>query len=131
MFLAGLLVSGLVGGGESFGAAASPATRTHSGGGVTVKVTPLDAKTSGDLRFEVVLETHSVNLDGYDFKTIAVLRDDGAKSYGPTAVESKGGGHHREAVLAFPKPSPETRRVELLIKDVAGVKERTFQWDLQ
>jgi hypothetical protein len=131
MFLAGLLVSGLVGGGESLGAAASPKTRTHSGGGVTVKVTMLDSKTNGDLRFQVVLDTHSVNLDAYDFKTIAVLRDDNAKSYSPTAVENKGSGHHREAVLSFPKPSPETKRVELLIKDVAGVKERTFQWELQ
>jgi hypothetical protein len=129
--LAGLVLSALIGGGAGFGTAASNATRTNSGGGVTVKVTPVDLKTKGDLRFQVVLDTHSVNLDAYDFKTIAVLRDDSAKSYSPTAVENKGSGHHREAVLSFPKPSPETKRVELLIKDVAGVKERTFQWELQ
>ena len=131
MFLAGLLLTGLAVGVESSGAAASPKTRTHSGGGVTVKVTALDSKTKGDFRFQVVLDTHSVNLDAYDFKTIAVLRDDSAKGYSPTAVENKGSGHHREAVLSFPKPSPETKRVELLIKDVAAVKERTFQWELQ
>jgi len=131
VIVAGLILSGLLGSGGSFAATASLATRTNSGGGVTVKVTPLDSKTNGDLRFQVVLDTHSVNLDAYDFKTIAVLRDDSAKSYSPTAVENKGSGHHREAVLSFPKPSPETKRVELLIKDVAGVKERTFQWELQ
>ena len=131
VFLAGLLLGGLIGGAESLAAAASQPTRTNSGGGVTVKVTPIDLKANGDLRFMIVLDTHSVNLDAYDLKSIAVLRDDSSKSYSPTAVENKGGGHHREAVFSFPKPALKTKRIELLIKDVAGVNERTFLWDLE
>jgi hypothetical protein len=46
-------------------------------------------------------------------------------------VETKGGGHHREATVVFPTFSPEAKRVELVIKDIAGVKERTFRWDLK
>jgi hypothetical protein len=110
---------------------ASQPTRTNSGGGVTVKVTPLESKASDTLHFRVVLDTHSVNLDAYDLKAIALLRDDSSKSYSPSAVESKGGGHHREAVLTFPKPPSEAKRIELLIKDLAGIKERTFQWELK
>jgi hypothetical protein len=131
VFLAGLLLGGLIGGAESLAATASQPTRTNSDGGVTVTVTPIAAKANGELRFQVVLDTHSVNLDAYDLKTIAVLRDGSSKTYGPIAVENKGGGHHRQAVLTFPRPAPETKSIELLIKDVAGVKERTFQWELK
>lgn len=131
VFLAGLLLGGLVGGAESLAATASQPSRTNSGGGVTVKITPLESKTNDTLHFRVVLDTHSVNLDTYDLKTIAVLRDDSSKNYSPVGVENKGGGHHREAVLTFPKPPSEAKRIELLIKDLAGVKERTFQWELK
>src|SRR5262245_2032118 len=68
-------------------------SRTDSGGGVTVKVTALDTKGSGDFRFQVALDTHSVNLDGYDFKAITLLRDDSGNNYLPTSVENKGSGH--------------------------------------
>ena len=117
--------------GETFGAAASSPTQTVAGGGVTVKVTFLNPKSVDDPRFQVVLDTHSVNLDAYDFKNIAVLRDDAGKSYVPIAAENKGSGHHREAIVSFPEISPETKRIELVIKDVAGIKERTFVWNLE
>ena len=118
-------------GGETFGAAASSATQTVAGGGVTVKATFLNPKDAADPRFQVVLDTHSVNLDAYDFRNIAVLRDDAGKSYVPIAVENKGSGHHREAIVSFPDIAPETKRIELIIKEVAGVKERTFVWNLE
>jgi hypothetical protein len=131
VFVAGLVLGGLLGGSEVFGAAATHATRTDSGGGVTVKVTFLDLKASGDLRFQVVLDTHSVNLDGYDLKAISVLRDNAGNTYSPTAVENKGSGHHRETTVSFAKVASGTKRVELVIKDVAGVKERIFRWDIE
>ena len=93
-------------------------------------MTFLNPKDADDLRFQVVLDTHSVNLDAYDLKTIAVLRDDTGKNHIPTSAESKGSGHHREAIVSFPKVSPETKRLEVIIKDVAGIKERTFVWNL-
>lgn len=129
VFIAGLLLSGVFGVGQSFGAAATHTTRTDSGGGVTVKVTWLDSNPSSDLRFQVVLDTHSVNLDSYDLKTISILRDDAGNSYLPSAVETKGSGHHREATVSFAKIASGTKRFELVIKDVAGVKERIFRWD--
>lgn len=131
LFLAGLVLSGLLGHRESFGAAASDTTQTVSGGGVTTKITYLNPRSNDDPRFLVVLDTHSVALDGYDLKALTVLRDDTGKSYLPTGVENKGSGHHREVTLSFPKVSPEAKRLEIVIKDVAGVKERSFIWDLQ
>ena len=116
--------------GETFGAAASNMTQSVAGGGVTAKVTFLNPQSASEPRFQIVLDTHSVNLDTYELKTIVVLRDDIGKSYGPTAVENKGGGHHRETFASFPKLSPGTKRMELVIKDIAGVKERIFVWNL-
>ncbi len=117
--------------GTTFGAAGSGTTQSQAGGGVTVKATYLNPPGAEEPRFSVVLDTHSVNLDQYDFKAISALRDDTGKSYQPTKAERKGTGHHREATLTFPKISPEARVVELVIKDVAGGKERVFRWDLK
>ena len=117
--------------GESFGAATAGTAQTVSGGGVTAKVTYLNPGGNDDPRFQVVLDTHSVGLDGYDLKSITVLRDDTGKSYPPAGAENKGSGHHREITLSFPKVSPEAKSLEMVIKDVAGVKERSFRWNLQ
>ena len=56
------------------------------------------------------------------------------KEHGETGgdgAENKGSGHHRELTLIFPKVAPEAKRLEIVIKDVAGVKERGFRWNLQ
>lgn len=131
VFTLAIWVSVLLGLSEAFGARASDLSLTVSGGGVTAKATYLNPNTNAEPRFEVTLDTHSVALDGYDLKTIAVLRDDAGKEYLPAMVENKGGGHHRGVTLTFPKLSPSARHVEMVIKDVAGVKERTFRWDLE
>lgn len=112
--------------------AAAPAlTRTHSGGGVTAKVTYLNPEGTEDTRFEISLDTHSVDLDSYDLKALSSLRDGAGRTYQPSIVENKGSGHHRRLVLVFPKPASGNNRLELVIKDIAGVKERSFVWDLR
>ena len=114
--------------GEAFGAAASDGTQTVAGGGVTAKVTYLNPKASDEPRFQVMLDTHVVNLDSYDLKNMAVLRDDTGNTSVPAAIENKGGGHHRQTVITFPKLSASAKQIELVIKDLAGVKERKFVW---
>src|SRR5262245_2488675 len=110
--------------------AAEPAlTRTHSDGGVTAKVTYLNPHGIEDARFEITLDTHSVDLDSYDLRALSSLRDGAGRTYQPTKVENKGSGHHRQFVLVFPKAASGSSRLELVIKDIAGVKERSFVWD--
>ena len=129
ILLMGLILSGpLVA--SSLNAATPGATQTVSGGGVTVKVTYL-AQTDHESRFSVVLDTHSVNLDAYDLKTRSILRDDTGLTLQPTRAENKGSGHHREITLTFPRPSLERKWLELVIKDIAGDKERVFRWSQQ
>jgi hypothetical protein len=117
--------------GEVFGAPASDGTQTVAGGGVTVKATFLNPKGADDPRFQVVLDTHSVNLDSYDLKSITVLREDTGKIHVPTTIKSQGSGHHRNTVITFAKLSAGVKRIELIIKDIAGVQERSFSWKLK
>jgi hypothetical protein len=126
--LSALFLMALISVHESFSAGTPQTTRTNSGGGVTVKAAYLE-ESEHESRFSVALDTHSVNLDGYDLKTLSVLRDDAGLTLTPTRVENKGSGHHREVVLTFPRLSSQRKWSELVIKDVAGVKERTFRWD--
>ena len=113
--------------GYSFGAATVGQTQTVSGGGVTVKATYV-AQTEHESRFSIALDTHSVNLDAYDLKALAVLRDDTGIVLKPTAIENKGSAHHRQAILTFPRPSTKRTWLELVIKDIAGEPERVFRW---
>ena len=66
--------------------------------------------------------------DGEDVLCVS-LRDAAGKTYQPTKVENKGSGHHRQFVLVFPKAASGSRRLELVIKDIAGIKERSFVWE--
>lgn len=125
-----ILLIGPLGIPESSGAAAG-FTHTDTGGGVTVNVTYIHPQNENEIRFQVVLDTHTVDLDGYNLKALSTLRDDTGKSYQPVKVDNRGGGHHREITLVFPKVSLSAKRLELIIKDIGRVKERFFFWDLQ
>lgn len=128
-WLAALGASALLVGLTAFAEAAQgPETKTVDGGGVSVGVTYLQTKGPGTA-FKVVLDTHSADLDRYKFESIATLRDDAGKAYPLEAVESaSGSGHHREAVLRFARLAPGAKGLELVVRDVAGVKERLFLW---
>ena len=108
--------------------------QTNVGGGVTVKVSRLAAADT--VAFQVVLDTHSVNLDGFDLAQLAVLRTPSGEEIAPLAWEAPAGGHHREGTLSFPAVAgdgsplmqPDGGSLLLVIRDVAGVAERTFSW---
>ncbi|MBI4573101.1 MAG: hypothetical protein HY713_07410 [candidate division NC10 bacterium] len=122
-------VIGLIGAVPVVWAGASSAlSQQVAGGGVTVIATLMKAQGEATA-IKLALETHSVNLDGFKWEAIATLRDENGGTYPVEAVEqASGGGHHRQAVLRFGKLSPEAKTIELIVKDVAGVKERTFRW---
>ncbi|MEW6635392.1 MAG: hypothetical protein AB1425_01105 [Actinomycetota bacterium] len=114
----------------------SPATQTSEGGEVTVEVT-WKGESAGPV-FDVTMDTHSVNLDSYDLRKQAVLRNDRGQEVRARAWDAPKGGHHREGTLSFPEKTadgedligPDTRKIELVIRDVAGVPERSFEWSL-
>ena len=98
---------------------------------VTVKVTPVELGEDAQLwKFQVVLDTHSGSLDE-DLLKMACLADDENNVYYPIAWEGPGpGGHHREGILVFKAMSPVPLYIELKIKNVGGVSERSFRWNM-
>jgi hypothetical protein len=106
-------------------------TQANNEQAVTVEVTPRNlAEGSTMLEFDVAFETHSVDL-GFDPAAVSVLRDGQGRDYPATAWEGDpAGGHHRSGTLRFEIPNGPTDSVEVIIRNVAGVPERVFQWDL-
>ena len=109
-------------------------TQTNESGQVSVSVT-WAGSTSG-LVFQVALNSHSVNLDAYNLGDLAVLRTGQGLELRPTSWVAPKGGHHREGTLVFPGQGPDgtdvltsnVREMTLIIRDIAGVPERTFRW---
>ena len=101
-------------------------------GPVAVTVTLLEAPVTGSpVRVKVALDTHSVALDGIKFEEVVALGGPDGAAIAPTAVEqAKGGGHHREAVLAFPPLPADAREVRIGVRNPGGIGERTVAWNL-
>jgi len=117
-------------------AAALPAgaTQMNEGGQVTIAATWQGSGTP--TVFNVAMNTHAVDLDGYDLKQLAVLRIDGGREMQPISWDAPKGNHHRSGTLTFPETDADgkpliasgTRTIELIIRNVAGVSERVFAW---
>ncbi|MFN3565059.1 MAG: hypothetical protein ACK4V1_03620, partial [Burkholderiaceae bacterium] len=106
------------------------ATQTSRAGGVTVNVTPRDlAPDARRWQFEIVFDTHSVDLSR-DLLKSAALIDTAGRRHAPLAWEGDPpGGHHRKGVLSF-EPLKDVDEVRLQIRDV-GAPERDFRWPLK
>ncbi len=112
------------------------AVQTNEGGQVTIKVT-WQGRNAGPI-FTVEMDTHTVNLDSYDLRQLAVLRTDQGQEIRPSGWNAPTGGHHRTGTLTFPATTasgtpvigPQTRTLELIIRNVSGIPERSFRWTL-
>ena len=98
-------------------------------GSVSITVTPqVFEEESGQWKFNIILDTHSVELD-QDLLEVATLVDEKGNIYKPLVWDgSAPGGHHREGVLIFPAINPLPSYVKLILKDIDGIPERTFEW---
>jgi len=95
--------------------------RVNSEAGVTIT-----AINVGNNTFDIKLDTHSGSLD-YDIARISYIRDSKGNIIKPESWDGGIGGHHFEGILKFPK-FDESAGFELVIQDVAGVKERVLKW---
>jgi hypothetical protein len=104
--------------------------QTSRDGGVTVTVTPKDlAADAPRWQFEIVFDTHSVDLR-HDLIKSAALIDAAGRRHAPLAWDGDPpGGHHRKGVLSF-RPLGSVDEVRLQIRDV-GTPERDFRWSLR
>ncbi len=104
------------------------ATQQNQEAEVTVKVTPLKLFSKENPEFDIILDTHSVNLDKL-LKDISVLEDDKGNIYNPISWSGGTGGHHIEGKLVFQSLSEGAKSVRLTIKGIGGV-DRIFRWSL-
>jgi hypothetical protein len=118
-------------------AVSSGATQTDEGGQVTIAATL--QRSDAETIFNVAMNTHAVDLDDYDLKQLAVLHIDGGREVQPISWDAPKGGHHRSGTLTFPATDADgtpltasaTYTIELVIRDIAGVPERSFRWALE
>ncbi len=103
----------------------------HNGNGVYVTVKPTALAPDKAVKFDVRLNTHSVELD-QDLIAVSELRDDKGRTYRPDQWKgSPPGGHHRKGTLIFPVLKESAKSVTLIIRDVADVPERVFTWQVE
>ena len=106
-------------------------TKSNRENRVRVDVRPVKLNPGEPARFEVRMSTHSVNLS-QDMVTAAICRDDQGREYRPLSWQgSPPGGHHRSGVLEFPALEGDPKGITLVIKNIANVPERNFEWKLE
>ena len=106
-------------------------SQSNNKGRVTVNVRPLQLIPGQPAKFEVRMNTHSVTLD-HDLVAASTLKDDQGREYKPINWQgSPPGGHHLKGILEFPDLNEDTEIITLVIRRVANVTARTFEWSVE
>ena len=124
-WLAGLLVVAAAATGWAYDA------QDSNENGVRVTVTPQVLSPDKPAQFEIRLNTHSVALE-QDLTQVAELRGTQGQVYAVTGWDgSPPGGHHRSGTLTFANLQGSIDGVTLVLRDIAGVPQRTFSWKIE
>jgi hypothetical protein len=98
---------------------------------VRVDVRPVQLLPGRPAKFEIRMNTHSGDLS-QDLVAVCSLKDSSGREYRPTSWDgSPPGGHHRSGVLEFPELGDAARSITLVIREVADVPERVFNWSIE
>jgi hypothetical protein len=106
-------------------------TKSNRQNSVRVDVRPIQLHPGKPAKFEVRMNTHSGDL-GQDIVAVSTLKDDQGREYRPTNWRgSPPGGHHRKGVLEFPVLDGTPASITLVIRQVADVPERIYEWTVE
>ncbi len=108
--------------------------RDGGAGGVTVEATWLGQQADGTVAVELTLDTHSVDLSSFDVAANVALRDEGGSELAASDwQDERRNSHHRSGVVRFPAlpPGSNRERVTLVVRNLAGVAERTLSFEFQ
>ncbi len=98
---------------------------------VNVDVVPVQLASGKQVKFDVRMSTHSVEL-GQDMVAVSLLKDSNGQVYRTENWKgSPPGGHHRSGTLEFPVIKGYPGSVTLIIKNIASVPERVFTWKIK
>lgn len=115
--------------------ASADLSRIDQQGAVTVEVTPLNLDNpSEQLEFDVVMDTHSVDLS-MDLTTLATLTTDTGITIQAVLWDAPRGGHHVEGKLIFPATNDGKSILDgatTLTLTISGVDAptRVFEWQV-
>jgi hypothetical protein len=120
---------------NSFAVSKKELRRISDGGSVevvTVYLNPLGKSDDNQQSFELTLDTHSDDLSRYKLVELSTLKVEGGSEIKASEWQnSGGGGHHISGTITFDLPDVSTAKyIELLVKNVGGIEERVFRWDL-
>jgi len=110
--------------------AAAYQTQSNNQNRVRVDVRPIQLSPGKPAKFEIRMNTHSGDLS-QDLVAVCTLKDNRGREYQPTHWDgSAPGGHHRSGVLEFPELGDAAQSITLVIREVANVPERVFNWSI-
>lgn len=106
--------------------------RILEGGGITVQAA-LRPRSGSALEFEILMDTHSVDLKGYDLAKMSrvVLSADQSLTGGVWTLKGAADSHHLGGTLSFTDTAGiavGTRTVVLEIEGLPGEPIRRFEW---
>ena len=106
-------------------------TKSNKENRVRVDVRPVQLLPGKPAKFEIRMNTHSGDLS-QDLVAVCTLKDSSGREYRPTNWDgSPPGGHHRSGVLEFSKLAEGAESITLVIREVANVPERVFNWPVE
>lgn len=106
-------------------------TKSDKKNSVRVDVRPIQLLPGKPAKFEIRLNTHSGDLS-QDLVAVCTLTDNSGREYRPTNWDgSPPGGHHRSGVLEFSELGEGAESIKLVIREVANVPERVFNWPVE
>ena len=106
-------------------------TKSNKENRVRVDVRPVQLLPGEPAKFEIRMNTHSGDLS-QDLVAVCTLKDNSGREYRPTSWDgSSPGGHHRSGVLAFSELGEGAESITLVIREVANVPERVFNWSVE
>jgi hypothetical protein len=111
--------------------AAAYKTKSNKQNSVRVDVRPVQLLPGKPAKFEIRMNTHSEDLS-QDLVAACTLKDNSGREYHPTSWDgSPPGGHHRSGVLEFSELGEGAESITLVIREVANVPERIFNWSIE
>jgi hypothetical protein len=105
--------------------------RDRGAGGVTVTATWLGVQEDR-LAVRLALDTHSVDLSGFDVLANTVLRDGSGQEWRAVRwQEERASSQHRTGVVFFPFPKSLGPWLAVVVRNLAGVEERVLVFDFR
>ena len=106
-------------------------TKSSKENRVRVDVRPVQLLPGKPAKFEIRMNTHSGDLS-QDLLAVCTLKDSSGREYLPINWDgSPPGGHHRSGVLEFSELAEGAESITLVIREVANVPERVFNWSVE